>query len=146
MNITLEIAMQVHEAGIEFMEAAKRVFPERNGARNPDGSFIGWNILNSTPSFTKLWISYSMDGQKMSVHKELSVFAGRHAGRNRLSAEPWLGGDNRLGRLNCGAGQLGFRASLQPRHSFLNRFAECASVLSLGLPSAALESRSRACP
>ena len=46
MNITLEIAMQVHEAGIEFMEAAKRVFPERNGAlaRNPYGSFIGWNI------------------------------------------------------------------------------------------------------
>ena len=73
MNITLEIAMQVHEAGIEFMEAAKRVFPERNGARNPDGSFIGWNILNSTPSFTKLWISYSMDGRKTSVHKELSV-------------------------------------------------------------------------
>ncbi len=34
MIITLEIAMQVHEAGIEFMEAAKRVFPERNGARN----------------------------------------------------------------------------------------------------------------
>ncbi len=25
MNITLEIAMQVHQAGIEFMEAAKRV-------------------------------------------------------------------------------------------------------------------------
>ena len=48
-------------------------------------------------------------------------------GRNRLSAEPWLGGDNRLGRLNCGAGQLGFRASLQPWHSFLNRFAEVAS-------------------
>ncbi len=44
MNNTLEIAMQVHEAGIEFMEAAKRIFPERNGARYPDGSFIGWNI------------------------------------------------------------------------------------------------------
>ncbi len=26
----------------------------------------------------------------------------------------------------CGAGQLGFRASLQPWHSFLNRFAEVA--------------------
>ncbi len=46
LNITLEIAMLVHEVGIEFMEAAKRVFPERNGARNPDGSFIGWNIPN----------------------------------------------------------------------------------------------------
>ncbi len=36
-------------------------------------------------------------------------------GRNHLSAEPWLGGDNCLGRLNCGAGplRLGFRASLQ---------------------------------
>jgi hypothetical protein len=44
MIITLEIAMQVHEAGIEFMEPAKRVFPDSNGARNPDGSFIGWNI------------------------------------------------------------------------------------------------------
>ena len=26
------------------------------------------------------------------------------AGRNRLSAEPWLGGDNRLGRLNMWGG------------------------------------------
>jgi hypothetical protein len=53
--------------------------------------------------------------------------ASRTTGRNRLSAEPWLGGDNRLGRFICGAGQLGFRASLQPWHSFLNRFAEVAS-------------------
>ena len=44
MKITLEIAMQVHQAGLEFMEAAKRVFPEHNRARNPDESFIGWNI------------------------------------------------------------------------------------------------------
>ena len=36
--------MQVHQAGIEFMEAAKRAFPERNGARNPNGPFIGWSI------------------------------------------------------------------------------------------------------
>ncbi len=50
-----------------------------------------------------------------------------NTGRNRLSAESWLVGDSRLGRLNCGAGQLGCRASLQPWHSFLNRFAECAS-------------------
>ncbi len=27
----------------------------------------------------------------------------------------------------CGAGQLGFRTSLQLWHAFLNRFAECAS-------------------
>ena len=33
-----------------------------------DGTF-----LNSTPSFIKLWISYSFDGRKTSVHKELSV-------------------------------------------------------------------------
>ena len=26
------------------MEEAKRVFPERNGASNPNGSLIGWNI------------------------------------------------------------------------------------------------------
>ncbi len=44
MNITLDIAMQVHQAGIEFWDSAKRVFPERNGACNPNGSFIGWNI------------------------------------------------------------------------------------------------------
>ena len=44
MNITLERLERVHNAGIEFMEAAKRVFPERNGKLNPDGSLIGWNI------------------------------------------------------------------------------------------------------
>ncbi len=38
MNITLEIAMQVHEAGIEFMEAATRVYPEHNRAHNPEKS------------------------------------------------------------------------------------------------------------
>ncbi len=43
MKIILDLVMQVHQAGIEFMEEAKRVFPER-GARNPNGSFIGWNI------------------------------------------------------------------------------------------------------
>ncbi len=49
------------------------------------------------------------------------------AGRNRLSAEPWLrlGGDNRLGRLKMWAGKLGLRASWQP--SSVNRFSECAS-------------------
>ncbi len=46
-------------------------------------------------------------------------------GRNRLSAEPWLGGDNRLGRLNLWGGAAWH--SLQPWHSFLNRFAERAS-------------------
>ena len=46
MNITHEIAMQVHQAGIEFMEAEKRVFPDCNGARNQDVSFIRWNIPN----------------------------------------------------------------------------------------------------
>jgi hypothetical protein len=35
-------------------------------------------------------------------------------GRNRPSAEPWLGGDNRFGILNCGAGQLGLWASSRP--------------------------------
>jgi len=44
--------------------------------------------------------------------------------RNHQSAESWLGGNKRLGRLNCGAGQLGFWASLQPWLSFLKRFAE----------------------
>ena len=74
MNITLEIAMQVHEAGIQFMEAAKRVFPEHIGARNPDGSFIGWNI----PKFHTI-IHKAMDillygWSETSIHKELSVY------------------------------------------------------------------------
>ncbi len=74
MNITLEIAMQLHRAGIKFimMEAAKleRVFPERNGARNPDESFIGWNI----PKFhIVIHKAMAMDGRKTSVQKELSV-------------------------------------------------------------------------
>ncbi len=30
-------------------------------------------------------------------------------------------------KIKCGAGQSGFQASLQPWHSFLIRFAECAS-------------------
>ncbi len=59
--------------------------------------------------------------------KRVPNSCGEKKRRNRLSAGPWLGGDNRLGRLNCGAKQLGFRASLQPWHSFLDRFTEVAS-------------------
>lgn len=44
MNATSEDIAEMHEAGLIFMESAKRVFPERNGSRNPDGSFIGWKI------------------------------------------------------------------------------------------------------
>ena len=44
MNITIDKIAEIHAAAIEFMEEAKRVFPERNGARNPDGSFMGWNV------------------------------------------------------------------------------------------------------
>ncbi len=49
-------------------------------------------------------------------------------GRNRLSAESCLGVDNRLGRLNCGAGQLDVLALLQPWHSVLKRFASEVTV------------------
>ena len=31
MNLTLDTIAQMHETGVKFMEAAKRVFPERNG-------------------------------------------------------------------------------------------------------------------
>ncbi len=48
-------------------------------------------------------------------------------GRNRLSAESWLEGEIVSENWICGAGKLGFRISLQPWHSFLNRFAEVAS-------------------
>jgi hypothetical protein len=43
--------------------------------------------------------------------------------------------------MSGGAGHLGFRASLQPWYSFLNRFAECATCPEGG-PSTALKSRS----
>ncbi len=63
MNITLDLVMQVHQAGIEFMEEAKRVLPT-------DLLSIG-TFPNST--FIKLWISNSMVGRKTSVRKVLTV-------------------------------------------------------------------------
>ncbi len=50
-------------------------------------------------------------------------------GRNRLSAESWLGllgGDSRSGIYICWSGQLGFWASLHSYDSILNRLAEIA--------------------
>lgn len=44
MNLTTDTIARMHETGVKFMEAAKRVFPERNGAQNQDGSMLGWNI------------------------------------------------------------------------------------------------------
>jgi hypothetical protein len=35
---------QVHADGIACMEAAKEVFPCRNGSLNPDGTPIGWSV------------------------------------------------------------------------------------------------------
>jgi hypothetical protein len=72
MDITLEIAMQVHQARIEFMEAVERVFLDRNGARNPDGSCIGWNIPIFHTIIHKA-MEFFIHGRKTSVHKELSV-------------------------------------------------------------------------
>jgi hypothetical protein len=43
----------------------------------------------------------------------------------------------------CGAGQLGFRASLHPWHSFLNRFVKIASCPEGCLSQPRVESRSR---
>ena len=34
----------MHADGIAFMQAAKELFPNRNGSRNKDGSHIGWNV------------------------------------------------------------------------------------------------------
>ena len=41
LNSTLWDIERVHAEGITFMEAAKRVFPDRNGSQNPDGSMMG---------------------------------------------------------------------------------------------------------
>ncbi len=44
MNIMFDLVPQLHQAGIEFTAEDKRVFPERNSARNPNdlnGSFVG---------------------------------------------------------------------------------------------------------
>ncbi len=54
---------------------------------------------------------------KMDMDEKRYAFWWRMTGRDRLSAEPWLRGDNRFGRLKSGAGQLGFRLSLQPWQS-----------------------------
>ena len=45
MNITLDLVMKVHQAGVEFMEEATRVFPERNGARNPNAHRLEYSQL-----------------------------------------------------------------------------------------------------
>ena len=44
LNLTVEKIEQVHAYGIAFMQAAKELFPYRNGYRNKDGSHIGWNV------------------------------------------------------------------------------------------------------
>ena len=44
MNLTTDLIAQMHETGVKFMETAKRVFPERNGAQNRDGSPLGWKV------------------------------------------------------------------------------------------------------
>ena len=44
MNATLDDIAEMHNAGLVFMESAKKTFPERNGARNRDGSLMGWSI------------------------------------------------------------------------------------------------------
>ena len=43
-NVTIEKLETIHKAGIHFMETAKKHLPERNGARNPDGSQMGWAV------------------------------------------------------------------------------------------------------
>ena len=43
LNNTLEDIERVHADGITFMEAEKRLFPDRNGSQNPDGSMMGWS-------------------------------------------------------------------------------------------------------
>jgi hypothetical protein len=62
LNLTVEKIEEVQADGIAFVEAAKELFPCRNGSRNADGSHIGWNVwkLHSI-----LWISYFTDGQKI---------------------------------------------------------------------------------
>ena len=44
LNVTLDTVMDIHSAAIVFMEAAKRVFPKRNGSLNKKGDPVGWNI------------------------------------------------------------------------------------------------------
>ena len=44
LNNTLEDIERVHDDGLTFMEAAKRLFPDRNGSQNPDGSMMGWSV------------------------------------------------------------------------------------------------------
>ncbi len=74
MNITLDLVMRVHQAGIEFMEEAKRVFTEGNSARSQmDLLSVETFHIPHNQSFTKLLISYSMVGRKTSVRKVLSV-------------------------------------------------------------------------
>ena len=44
LNNTLGDIERVHAEGITFMEAAKRLSPDRNGSQNPDGSMMGWSV------------------------------------------------------------------------------------------------------
>ncbi len=41
LNNKLEDIERFHAEGITFMEAAKRLFPDKNGSQNPDGSMMG---------------------------------------------------------------------------------------------------------
>ncbi len=84
MNPTLDLVMQVHQAGVEFMEEAERVFPERNGARNPNGSLIRWNISKFHTIIHKTmyillygWSeNFSMQGAECA-HKVGTIFSPR---------------------------------------------------------------------
>jgi len=70
LNNTLEDIERVHDDGLTFMEAAKRLFPDRNGSQNPDGSMMGWSVWKFHSILHKameLLLYYSMDGQRMSV-------------------------------------------------------------------------------
>ena len=44
LNNTLEDIERVHDDGLTFMEAAKRLSPDRNGSQNRDGSMMGWSV------------------------------------------------------------------------------------------------------
>ncbi len=48
-------------------------------------------------------------------------------GRNRLTANSWLGAHNPFERLNRWGGAAWLSGLIEPWHSFLNRFAGCAS-------------------
>jgi hypothetical protein len=44
MKNALEDIERVYAEKITFMEAAKRLFPDKNGSQNPNGSMMGWSV------------------------------------------------------------------------------------------------------